>query len=206
MLIFLVSDSAAGATAFSCGLKTFNGAIGVTPALAPCGTLLEAAHRQGFATGLVATSRITHATPASFYAHVPDRDLESEIAAFLIGEAGTGLAGPAPVDFAFGGGRCFFVPQGEDGSCRTDETDLLKKAREKGFRVLEGMAALRDFKEEDEDDREGTIIGLFADDVRLVWLTPAQKNVTDSFDSAAYGLRNRPAGRDDPRSGAAEPA
>ncbi|GJN91046.1 hypothetical protein Rhopal_004061-T1 [Rhodotorula paludigena] len=160
----LVTDSAAGATAFSCGLKTFNGAIGVTPALAPCGTLLEAAHRQGFATGLVATSRITHATPASFYAHVPDRDLESEIAAFLVGEAGTGLAGPAPVDFAFGGGRCFFIPQSEDGSCRTDETDLLKKAREKGFRVLEGMAALRDFKEEDEDDREGSIIGLFADD------------------------------------------
>ncbi|GAA6043897.1 hypothetical protein JCM8097_004295 [Rhodosporidiobolus ruineniae] len=157
----LITDSAAGATAFSCGLKTYNGAIGLTPSKSPCGTLLEAAKRQGFSTGLVSTSRITHATPASFYAHVPDRDLESEIAEFLVDEAGTGQG--LTVDFALGGGRCFFLPNGTSGSCRTDGKDLLGKAREKGIKVIEGMPALRAYHEEDAHD-EGTVLGLFADD------------------------------------------
>ncbi|KAJ1651299.1 vacuolar alkaline phosphatase, partial [Coemansia sp. RSA 25] len=66
----LVTDSAAGATAFSCLIKTYNGAIAVADDKMPCGTVLEAAKLQrGMLTGLVATSRITHATPASFSAH-----------------------------------------------------------------------------------------------------------------------------------------
>ncbi|GAA5987974.1 hypothetical protein JCM10908_007295 [Rhodotorula pacifica] len=157
----LITDSAAGATAFSCGLKTYNGAIGITPAQTPCGTVLEAAKRQGFATGLVTTSRITHATPASFYAHVPDRDLETEIANFLVDEDGSDLKG-LPVDFAFGGGRCFFLPNGTDGSCRTDQKDLITRAKEKGVKVVQGMAELREYREQGGD--EGAVLGLFADD------------------------------------------
>jgi hypothetical protein len=89
-----ITDSAAGATAFSCAMKTYNAAIAVDDNLVSeflisinrlththtlslssasrqkaCGTVLEAAKRKGMATGLVATSRITHATPASFSAH-----------------------------------------------------------------------------------------------------------------------------------------
>ncbi|BGP25216.1 vacuolar alkaline phosphatase [Rhodotorula toruloides] len=157
----LITDSAAGATAFSCGVKTYNGAIGVTPSLQPCGTILEAAKRQGYLTGLVATSRITHATPASFYAHVPDRDLESEIAEFLVGEEGSALKG-LRVDFAFGGGKCFFLPNGTRGSCRTDGKDMLAKAKARGVRVVDGMAALRAYK--DEESVNGPILGLFASD------------------------------------------
>ncbi|GAA5851701.1 hypothetical protein JCM8547_001179 [Rhodosporidiobolus lusitaniae] len=157
----LITDSAAGATAFSCGLKTLNGAIGTTPLKTPCGTLLEAAKRQGFSTGLVSTSRITHATPASFYAHVVDRDLESEIAEFLVDEAGTGQG--LTVDFAFGGGKCFFLPNTTAGSCRTDGKDLLAKASEKGIKLVEGMQALREYNEQDAHD-EGTVLGLFASD------------------------------------------
>ncbi|KAG0280621.1 hypothetical protein BGZ97_009365, partial [Linnemannia gamsii] len=66
----LVSDSAAGATAFSCAMKTYNGAIAVDPTGNPCGTILEAAKDLGMLTGVVVTSRITHATPAAFSAHV----------------------------------------------------------------------------------------------------------------------------------------
>ncbi|CAH7685413.1 alkaline-phosphatase-like protein [Phakopsora pachyrhizi] len=102
----LITDSAAGATAFSCALKTYNGAIGVEPKeQKPCGTVLEAAKHRGYLTGLVATSRITHATPASFYAHVIDRDMETKIAKFLIGDGPLGRS----VDLAFGGGRRFFT-------------------------------------------------------------------------------------------------
>lgn len=55
----LVTDSAAGATAFGCALKSYNGAIAVLPDGSPCGTVLEAAKLAGYATGLVVTTRMT---------------------------------------------------------------------------------------------------------------------------------------------------
>ncbi|KAJ2486039.1 vacuolar alkaline phosphatase, partial [Coemansia sp. RSA 2320] len=80
----LVTDSAAGATAFSCAQKSFNGAIGVSRDRKPCATVLEAAKHSGYLTGLVSTARITHATPAAFAAHVVDRDMEELIAQQVI--------------------------------------------------------------------------------------------------------------------------
>ncbi|KAI8647491.1 alkaline-phosphatase-like protein [Parasitella parasitica] len=121
----LVTDSAAGATAFSCNMKTYNGAVGVGPKLNPCGTVLESAkHGQGMLTGLVATSRITHATPASFSAHVQDRDNENAIAIQQIGDNPLGRS----VDLMFGGGYCHFLPISKDGGCRSDSRNLLEEA------------------------------------------------------------------------------
>ncbi|KAJ3193949.1 hypothetical protein HDU82_002622 [Entophlyctis luteolus] len=118
-----VTDSAAGATAFSCALKSYNGAIGVDPEMIPCGTVLEAAKLRGYLTGLVATSRITHATPASFAAHVIDRDMENEIAVQEIGNYSLGRT----VDLMFGGGSCHFKPASAGpSSCRHDELDLFR--------------------------------------------------------------------------------
>ncbi len=78
-----VTDSAAAGTALASGIKTNNQFIGMDPAGRPRETVLEVAHRSGFRTGLVTTTRITHATPAAFAAHVPHRDQEAEIAAQL---------------------------------------------------------------------------------------------------------------------------
>lgn len=144
----LVTDSAAGATAFSCNLKTYNGAVGgiesqrilnadcskltylsfalVGPKRNPCGTVLESAkHLQGMLTGLVATSRITHATPASFSAHVQDRDNENAIAKQQIGDNPLGRT----VDLMFGGGYCHFLPKSVSGGCRSDARNLLDDAK-----------------------------------------------------------------------------
>ncbi|SCZ89682.1 BZ3500_MvSof-1268-A1-R1_Chr9g10554 [Microbotryum saponariae] len=157
----LVTDSAAGATAFACAIKTYNGAIGVEPSQQePCGTVLEAAKRQGFATGLVTTSRITHATPASFYAHVVDRDLESEIASFLVGKGPQGQV----VDIALGGGMCFMRPNSTGAaSCRTDDQDMLAVAQQNGYTVLDGIKALRNWH--DESNHDGSpVLGLFSHD------------------------------------------
>ncbi|PLW14334.1 hypothetical protein PCASD_18037 [Puccinia coronata f. sp. avenae] len=159
----LITDSAAGATAFSCAMKTYNGAIAVEPVnQKPCGTLLEAAKHQGYLTGLVATSRITHATPASFYAHVIDRDMEDKIATFLTGEGPLGQN----VDLAFGGGRRFFLPSSLLSSSRSDDKDLLANAQAKyGFTILNST---QDF-ENAWDPRSGKstlktpILGLFND-------------------------------------------
>jgi alkaline phosphatase len=98
-----VTDSAAGATAFACGIKTYNGGISVDMKSRPCGTVLEAAKMKGLLTGLVATSRISHATPATFAAHVGLRDDEAEIALQLVGNHTLGRV----TDLLLGGGKWY---------------------------------------------------------------------------------------------------
>ncbi|RHZ74902.1 hypothetical protein CDV55_107816 [Aspergillus turcosus] len=129
----LVTDSAAGATAFSCGFKSYNGAISVLSDHSPCGTVLEAASLAGYKTGLVVTTRITDATPACFASHVNLRQYEDQIAEQEIGEHPLGRV----VDLIFGGGRCHFLPNSTDGSCRADDRDLVSVAKEKGFSYLD---------------------------------------------------------------------
>jgi alkaline phosphatase len=80
----LVTDSAAGATALACGAKTDNKVVGLDPQGRPLQTLVEAAHEAGYTTGLVTTTRITHATPACFAAHVKHRKEEGAIADQLV--------------------------------------------------------------------------------------------------------------------------
>jgi alkaline phosphatase len=76
-----ITDSAPAASAWSCGEKFNNGEICFHgEGLANPPSILELAQRQGKTTGLVATSTITHATPASFGAHVVNRNCENEIA------------------------------------------------------------------------------------------------------------------------------
>lgn len=76
----LVTDSAASATAMACGVKTDNFMIGVTPDGKPAESILETLKQRGYKVGLVTTSRVTHATPAAFGAHVASRDMEKEVA------------------------------------------------------------------------------------------------------------------------------
>ncbi|KAJ2081485.1 vacuolar alkaline phosphatase [Coemansia sp. RSA 988] len=130
----LVTDSAAGATAFACGLKSYNGAIGVDADKGPCGTILEAAKLQrNMATGLVVTSRLTHATPGAFSAHVAGREMEDLIAEYQVGNYSLGRV----VDLMLGGGRCHFEPGTRgNSSCRVDDRDLLSEAKRSGIRTL----------------------------------------------------------------------
>jgi alkaline phosphatase len=116
----LITDSAAGATAFSCGCKTYNGAIGVTKSKKPCLTILEQAEKNGLATGLIATSSITHATPASFIAHVNSRAETEDIARFFL---------QTDLDFFVGGGLDAFNKR------KTDTRDLYKELISKGYNL-----------------------------------------------------------------------
>ena len=114
-----VTDSAAGATAFASGVKTYNGAIGVTPDSLHVPTIVELVQDKGIKTGVVATSSIVHATPASFYAHQISRRLYEGIAKDLSN---------SDIDFFAGGGLKFF-------NKRKDSINLLREMREKGFYV-----------------------------------------------------------------------
>jgi alkaline phosphatase len=123
----LVTDSAAGATAFSCGMKSYNGAIAMLPDFTPCGTVLEAAKKAGYMTGLVVTTDITDATPACFASHAYFRLMEDSIAEQEVGEHPLGRV----VDLILGGGRCHFLPNSTEGSCRLDDKDITRLAQEK---------------------------------------------------------------------------
>ncbi|KAK1082564.1 vacuolar alkaline phosphatase [Friedmanniomyces endolithicus] len=151
----LVTDSAAGATAFSCGLKSYNGAISILPDHSPCGSVMEAAKRKGYTTGLVVTTRITDATPAVFASHARRREMEDGIALQMVGS--THPLGRM-VDLMLGGGRCHFVPKGNDGSCRADYVDVMKSAKEKGWSYISTREDFDDLG----TDVELPLLGLFA--------------------------------------------
>lgn len=109
-----VIDSAAAATTLASGIPTYNAAIGVDPDTQAVHTVVHEARARRMATGLVATSAITHATPAAFAAAVPHRRQESEIARQMV-ERG--------IEVLIGGGRRFF-----DGTA-PGATDLLPRLR-----------------------------------------------------------------------------
>ena len=123
----LITDSAAGATAYSCGMKTDNGMIAFLPDESHCKTLLEIAEEKGMSTGLVATSTITHATPSSFAAHVRSRGNQTGIAEQYVNSG---------VEVFLGGGREFFIPQDEDGSSRKDNRNLIEEFESKGYEYV----------------------------------------------------------------------
>lgn len=99
----LVTDSAAAATAWGIGLPVNNGSIGLTPDGRLMSPILLRAKAAGKATGLVTTTRLSHATPAGFIACIPgDRDDEGPIAEQIL-ERG--------VDVMLGGGGHFLTPE-----------------------------------------------------------------------------------------------
>jgi len=93
------TDSGAGATALSTGTKTKNYSVGVDTMGKPIKSILKTAEDHGYSTGLVATSSITHATPAAFVASVKNRGDEYLIASAFINSG---------IDIFIGGGRKFF--------------------------------------------------------------------------------------------------
>jgi len=100
-----VTDSGAAGTALATGYKTNNGMIAVSPDGKVLRTILEACRDSGKSVGVVATSTITHATPASFSSHVKDRGTEYEIAGQMVANR---------LNVIFGGGKDFFLaPRGE---------------------------------------------------------------------------------------------
>ena len=152
----LITDSAAGATAFSCGFKSYNGAISVLPDHTPCGTVLEAAKKAGYITGLVVTTRITDATPACFAAHANRREYEDLIAKQLIGDYPLGRV----VDLIIGGGRCHFLPNTTDGSCRADDKDVVAMAKDNGFNYIDSR---EDFDNLGKGEVKLPLLALLAD-------------------------------------------
>lgn len=172
----LITDSAAAATALASGFKTNNGMIGMLPDNTAVVTILEAHQEKGFSTGLVATSSITHATPACFAAHVPARKMEPEIAVQLV-KSGT--------DVMLGGGRAFFIPQKDPLSKRSDDLNLLDRAGQNGYRVVHN-------REELQKISAGRVLGLFSDEEMRY--QPHEPTLAEMTTKAIELLRANPKG------------
>ncbi|MET0355786.1 MAG: alkaline phosphatase [Cellvibrio sp.] len=176
-----VTDSAPSMSAYMTGVKMNNEVISMSPETkafddqgadylkgsdstcptsngTPVTTLLEIAKSKGIATGVVTTTRVTHATPAATYAHTCHRDAENTIAAQLV-PAGQGYNDKLVdgVDVVLGGGRQFFLPTSAGGK-RTDSRDLITELKAKNYSYASNKTELDAI-----DTKAATkILGLFS--------------------------------------------
>lgn len=125
-----ITDSGAGGTAIATGKRTYNGAIGVDMNKQPIPSVLEIAKQNGLATGIVVSCAITHATPASFYAHQGSRAQDEDIAADLL---------KTQPDVVIGGGYKSFAH-------RKDGRNLIEELKQAGYQVADSTADLSSYK------------------------------------------------------------
>ena len=142
-LTSVVTDSSAASAAWSTGRKIVNEAVSQFPDGTPLATILELARDRGLATGLITTTRMTHATPACWFARTEHRNQEDEIAAQYL-ESGCNVF--------LGGGSVHFDP-----AIRSDGRDLFREFADRGYQVIRTAAEV--------DDAAGSrILGIFTRD------------------------------------------
>ena len=134
----IVTDSACAATQMACGVLSLPEMAGVDAEGKEAVSILEKAWQSGKAIGFVTDSYVADATPAGFLAHTESRSNKYEIARQIV-------EGKAQV--VMGGGRKYFSSK--------ENKDLLKKAREKGWQIVENKTELNQLK-------SGRVLGLFA--------------------------------------------
>lgn len=138
-----VTDSASAATAMAAGVKTYNAAIAVDNDKSEVKTVLETAKEKGKSTGLVATSEITHATPASFGSHDVNRNNMNAIADDYYDEM---VNGKHKIDVLLGGGSDLFIRK---------DRNLVEEFKKDGY---SSVSNLQDLKK----DKNDQVLGLFA--------------------------------------------
>ncbi|RIA46947.1 alkaline phosphatase [Hephaestia caeni] len=173
-----VTDSAASATAWATGVKTYNRALGVDIAGRPHSSLLQLARKAGLATGNVSTDALQGATPGAQVAHVSARACDAPAAtaercpeAALenggLGSISEQLLDTRP-DVSLGGGMEGFRERARAGKWKG--MNLLDQARARGYRVVETADELVAV---DRADADRPLLGLFApQNMAVRWLGP----------------------------------
>ncbi|MFC3803808.1 alkaline phosphatase [Cohnella sp. GCM10012308] len=156
-----VTDSAASATAYASGVKTYNGAIGMDANKKSVKTIMEYAKDKGKSTGVVTTSQVTDATGAAFGAHVEDRSKQSDIALQYLTKS--------KIDVILGGGEDFWYPAGNPGKFQDEPAEdpsekskgtqgnLIDKAKSLGYSYVSTKADL-------QKSKGGKLLGLFSNE------------------------------------------
>ncbi len=163
-----VTDSAASATAWATGVKSYNGAIGVDVRGAPRPSLLEMAKAAGYATGNVTTADIEDATPAAQMAHVTQRGCFGPVATSAqcpgnaLERGGAGSIAEQMLalrpDLVLGGGAATFAETARAGAWQGKT--LLQQAQARGFTIVRDAAALGAVT---AADQKQPLLGLFAE-------------------------------------------
>jgi len=141
-----VTDSAAAATALATGVKSYNGAIGLDVDKKSVETVLEWAKKQGKKTGVVVTSQINHATPASYLAHNESRRNYNAIADSYIDDG-------IKADLYLGGGWQYYI---------RDDRNLVDEFKSAGFHYVDEFQGLNTIP------AQAPVLGLFGD-IALPW-------------------------------------
>lgn len=135
-----VTDSAAAGTALATGTKTGNHYIGMTIEGDTLLSLITRAEQKGMQTAEVVTCYLTHATPAAFYAHVPNRNQYEDIAVQFV---------TSGIDVAIGGGTRYFAK-------RKDGRNLIPDLEAQGYKVAYSLDEIKDMS-------AGRVVALCAD-------------------------------------------
>jgi len=181
----LVTDSAAAGSAWSCGRRIPNGALNIAADGAELTPLFDLAKARGKATGVVSTTRVTHATPASFIVSHPERNDEDVIAQKLLSR-GT-------ADVILGGGSRHFSPDH-----REDGLDLFQAFEARGYALLRDREGLLQAKRREDDRLLGTFFGSHLpyslDRQRQPELQAEVPSLREMMDLALHRLQRSPEG------------
>lgn len=172
-----VPDSAGTATAMQTGIKTKAGVIGVGPQSArrdcqgarefELRNIADEVRARDKQFGIVTTTRITHATPATVYAHTPERDWEADtfftpenLAAGCVDIARqfVDLPAEAAPAITLGGGLREFRPASRGGKRRRGTEDLVAEWLAAG----EGRQFISTAAELERLSHDGPVLGLFS--------------------------------------------
>lgn len=161
-----ITDSAAAATALATGEKTYHSAVGVDGNGEQLHNVIEAAKTIDMSTGLVVTSEVIHATAASFFTHVRDREMHSEIADAFIDDT---IESELKVDVLLGGGSKYF---------NRSDRNLISELQERGYTYV---SSKQELLSSDSD----LLLGLFAEEGLPMFLdcsedSPSLKDMTEA--------------------------
>lgn len=173
-----VTDSAASASAWATGVKTYNGALAVDVFDKPHQTLLEMAKAKGKATGNITTSEIQDATPAALFAHITARKCYGPEATSktcpdsALENGGLGSISEQLIetraDITLGGGSKTFAEMAKAGNWKGQT--LEQQALNRGFKIITNLDELN---EVNTADQKAPLLGLFASgNMPVRWLGP----------------------------------
>jgi len=174
-----VTDSAASATGWASGVKSYNGALGIDITDKPHETILELAKEQGYATGDITTSEIQDATPAALISHITKRkcygpeETTKDCPKLALENGGPGsiteqLLAARP-DVTMGGGAKTFAQVAKGGEYEGKTLEV--QAKERGFQIVRTATELNAITKADND---APLLGLFDDgNMPVSWTGPA---------------------------------
>ncbi|WP_185959340.1 alkaline phosphatase [Serratia liquefaciens] len=193
-----VTDSAASATAWSSGVKTYNGALGVDVNGKDQPTLLEIAKAAGKATGNVSTAELQDATPAAQISHVTSRkcygpeETSEKCATNALENGGRGSISEqllkARADVTLGGGAKSFNQLAKSGEWQGKS--LKEQANALGYQWVENLDALNAVN---VANQQKPLLGLFAaGNMPVRWQGP-KASYHGNIDQPAVTCQNNPA-------------